>query len=64
MLVPLGLSSLGVFAKRLLFFEFAQSINDAFSLSHVTAMWGPPISSNPFLAPVDPNPVSTTPHRI
>jgi hypothetical protein len=31
---PLGLSSLGVFAKRRLFFEFAQSVNDASSLSH------------------------------
>jgi hypothetical protein len=30
---PLGLSSLGVFAKRRLLFEFAQSGNDAFSLS-------------------------------
>jgi hypothetical protein len=30
---PLGLSSLGVFAKRRLFFEFAQSENDASSLS-------------------------------
>jgi hypothetical protein len=30
---PLGLSSLGVFAKRHLFFEFAQSVNDASSLS-------------------------------
>jgi hypothetical protein len=30
---PLGLSSLGVFAKRCLFFEFAQSVNDASSLS-------------------------------
>jgi hypothetical protein len=30
---PFGLSSLGVFAKRCLFFEFAQSSNDAFSLS-------------------------------
>jgi hypothetical protein len=30
---PLGLSSLGVFAKRRLFFEFVQSVNDAFSLS-------------------------------
>jgi hypothetical protein len=30
---PLGLSSLGVFAKRHLFFEFAQSGNDASSLS-------------------------------
>jgi hypothetical protein len=31
---PLGLSSLGVFAKRRLFFEYAQSSNDAFSISH------------------------------
>jgi hypothetical protein len=31
---PFGLSSLGVFAKRRLFFKFAQSGNDAFSLSH------------------------------
>jgi hypothetical protein len=30
---PLGLSSLGVFDKRRLFFEFAQSVNDASSLS-------------------------------
>jgi hypothetical protein len=30
---PLGLSSLGVFAKRRLFFEFAQSVNDVSSLS-------------------------------
>jgi hypothetical protein len=30
---PFGLSSLGVFAKGRLFFEFAQSGNDAFSLS-------------------------------
>jgi hypothetical protein len=30
---PLGLGSLGVFAKRQLFFEFAQSGNDASSLS-------------------------------
>jgi hypothetical protein len=30
---PLGLSSLGLFAKRCLFFEFAQSGNDASSLS-------------------------------
>jgi hypothetical protein len=30
---PFGLSSLGIFAKRYLFFEFAQSGNDAFSLS-------------------------------
>jgi hypothetical protein len=30
---PFGLSSLGVFAKRRLFFRFAQSGNDAFSLS-------------------------------
>jgi hypothetical protein len=32
-LSPLGLSSLGVFAKRRLFFEFVQFINDASSLS-------------------------------
>jgi hypothetical protein len=30
---PLGLSSLGVFAKRRLFFEFAQSVNGVSSLS-------------------------------
>jgi hypothetical protein len=30
---PLGLSSVGVFAKRRLFFEFAQSLNDVSSLS-------------------------------
>jgi hypothetical protein len=30
---PLGLSSLGIFAKRRLFFEYAQSGNDAFSIS-------------------------------
>ena len=30
---PLGLSSLGVFAKRRIFFEFSQSGNDASSLS-------------------------------
>jgi hypothetical protein len=30
---PLGLSSLGVFAKRCLFFEFAQSVNGVSSLS-------------------------------
>jgi hypothetical protein len=30
---PFGLSSLGVFAKRCLFFEFAQSINGVSSLS-------------------------------
>jgi hypothetical protein len=38
---PLGLSSLGVFAKRRLFFEFAQSINDAFSLSRHHCHVGP-----------------------
>jgi hypothetical protein len=31
---PLGLSSLGIFAKRRLFFEFAQSVNGVSSLSH------------------------------
>jgi hypothetical protein len=33
-LAPLGLSSIGVIAKRRLFFEFAQSINGVSSLSH------------------------------
>jgi hypothetical protein len=61
---PFGLSSLGVFAKRRLFFEFAQSGNDASSLSHVTAMWGPPVSSIPLPALADPNPVATSPRRI
>jgi hypothetical protein len=32
-LSPLGLSSLGVFAKRCISFDFAHSGNDAFSLS-------------------------------
>jgi hypothetical protein len=34
------------------------------SLSHITAMWGPPISSTPFLAPADPNLISIVPRRI
>jgi hypothetical protein len=38
-LSPLGLSSLGVFAKRRLFFEFVQSVNDAFSLSRHCHVW-------------------------
>jgi hypothetical protein len=29
-------------------------------LSHVAAKWAPPISSTPFLAPADPNPVATS----
>jgi hypothetical protein len=33
-------------------------------LSHVTAMWGPPVSSIPLPAPADPNPVATSPRRI
>jgi hypothetical protein len=60
---PLGLSSLGVFAKRHLFFEFAQSVNDTSSLSRRCQV-GPPVSSTPFLMPTDPNPVSTVPRRI
>jgi hypothetical protein len=49
---PLGLSSLGVFAKRCLFFEFAQSVNGV--SSHVAANWVPPVRKTPFLAPADP----------
>jgi hypothetical protein len=60
---PLGLSSLGIFAKRRLFFEF-RSPATTLSLSHVTAKWAPPISSTPFLVPADPNPVTTSPRRI
>jgi hypothetical protein len=36
-LSPLGLSSLGVFAKRRLFFEFAQSVNGV--SSQIAATW-------------------------
>jgi hypothetical protein len=50
---PLGLSSLGIFAKRCLFFEFVQSVNGV--SSHVAANWAPPIRSTPFLAPTDLN---------
>jgi hypothetical protein len=50
-LSPLGLSSLGVFAKGRLFFEFAQSVNGV--SSHVTANGAPPVRSTPFLASVD-----------
>jgi hypothetical protein len=49
---PLGLSSLGVFAKRRPFFEFAQSVNGV--SSHVAANWAPPVRSTPFLALADP----------
>jgi hypothetical protein len=49
---PLGLSSLGVFAKRRLFFEFAQSVNGV--SSHVAANWAPTVRKTPFLAPADP----------
>jgi hypothetical protein len=49
---PLGLSSLGVFAKRRLFFKFAQSINGV--SSHVTAKWAPTVRSSPFLMPSGP----------
>jgi hypothetical protein len=42
---PLGLSSLGVFAKRCLFFKFAQSVNGI--SSHVAAKWAPPVRSTP-----------------
>jgi hypothetical protein len=58
---PLGLSSLGVFAKRRLFFEFAQSVNDV--SSHVATMWAPPIRSTPFLASADSKHVSNVPRR-
>jgi hypothetical protein len=33
-------------------------------LSHVTAMWGPPVSSIPLPEPAEPNPVATSPRRI
>jgi hypothetical protein len=49
---PLGLSSLGVFAERRLFFEFAQSVNNV--SPHVAANWAPPVRSTPFLMPADP----------
>jgi hypothetical protein len=58
---PLGLSSLGVFAKRCLFFKFAQSVNDV--SSHVATKWAPPVRSTPFLAPANLKHVSTAPHR-
>jgi hypothetical protein len=58
---PLGLSNLGVFAKRRLFFEFAQSVNGV--SSHVAAKWAPPVRSSPFLEPADPKHTSTAPRR-
>jgi hypothetical protein len=51
-LSSLSLSSLGIFAKRRLFFEFAQSVNGV--SSHVAANWAPPVRSTPFLTPTDP----------
>jgi hypothetical protein len=60
---PLSLSSLGVFAKRRHFFMFAQSINGVSSLSHVAAKKAPPVRSTSFLAPADPNHVSTAPRH-
>jgi hypothetical protein len=32
-------------------------------LSHVAAKWAPPVRSTPFLAPTDPNHISTAPRR-
>jgi hypothetical protein len=60
---PFGLSSLGVFAKICLFFEFAQSVNDASSLSHRCQV-GPARQFHPFLVPANPNLVSTAPRCI
>jgi hypothetical protein len=51
---PLGLSSFDVFAKRHLFFEFAQSVNGVSSLSSVPS--GP--------HPSDPPPSSRRPTQI
>jgi hypothetical protein len=59
---PLRLSNLGVFAKRCLFFEFAQSVNGVSSLSRRYQV-GPTRQIHPFLAPTDPNHISTAPHR-
>jgi hypothetical protein len=56
---PLSLSSLGVFAKRRLFFKFAQSVKGV--SPHVAANWAPPIRSTPFLAPADPKHASPVP---
>jgi hypothetical protein len=58
---PLSLSSLGIFAKMRLFFEFAQSVNGV--SSHAAAKWAPPIRSTPFLAPANPKHASTAPRR-
>jgi hypothetical protein len=59
---PLGLSNLGVFAKRRIFFEFAQSVNGVSSLSRCCHV-GPTRQIHPFLTPADPNHVSTAPRR-
>jgi hypothetical protein len=59
---PLGLSSIGVFAKRRLFFEFAQSVNNVSSLLRCCQV-GPIRQIHPFLTPADPNHVSTVPRR-
>jgi hypothetical protein len=56
--------SLGVFAKRRIFFEFAQSSNNGSSLSHVSAKWAPTVRSTPFFASAEPNPITTSPRRI
>jgi hypothetical protein len=61
---PFGLSNLGVFAKKHLSFEFAHSSNEAFSLSHVTAMRDRPSTSSPSLRqviPVTSSPLLATP---
>jgi hypothetical protein len=49
---PLGPSHVGVFSERRILFDLAHSGRDA-SLSHITAMWGLPVSSIPFLTPAD-----------
>jgi hypothetical protein len=56
---PLGLSSLGVLPKG----ASSSSMRSpamTLSQSHVTAMWGLPVSSIPLPAPADPNPVATS----
>jgi hypothetical protein len=62
-LSPFGLSSLDVFAKRCISFDFAHSDNDT-SLSHVTAMWAPPVSYIPFPMPSDLSHIAASPHRL
>jgi hypothetical protein len=41
-----------------------RSLSTTLPLSHVAAKWAPPVSSTPFLAPADPNPVSTASRHI